>query len=340
MYDIITFGSATWDIFLKPKSFQRMFDRKKFITGKGVCFNLGSKVDVQEIFLSSGGGGTNTAATFANQKLKVAYCGMVGDDILGRQIIKDLGEIGIDVQFINTTKEKPTNQSVVLSGLSKDRIIFVYRGASEVLGKDDIPWKELQSRWFYLAPLSGKLCGLFEHLINFAHQKGIKVAINPGNCQLTLPEPKLRSALAKVDVLILNQEEASMLTKIPYQKEREIFKKIDEICSGVVVMTKGSRGVTVSDGKFIYKAKAPKSKVVDRTGAGDSFGSGFVHGFITEEGNIEYAIRFGMANSTSCLSMWGAKNGLLKRNDPIPKYKVEKEECFENNLCLTKKRIK
>ena len=66
MYDIITFGSASQDVFLKSKKFLPVLG-KIFATGKGICLPLGSKIEIGDIFFTSGGGGTNTAATFANQ---------------------------------------------------------------------------------------------------------------------------------------------------------------------------------------------------------------------------------------------------------------------------------
>lgn len=345
MYDIITFGSATKDIFIKPKTFQKISDKKKFITGKGVCFNLGSKVDIKDITFSSGGGGTNTAATFAKQGFRVAYCGAVGNDLAGQEIINELANRGIDTQFIIKTDRKSTNHSIVISGIDDERTILVYRGASEELKAENIPWLRVsprtagtdpEAKWFYIAPLSGSLCDRFEALVNFAYKNKIKVALNPGNCQLSLPQSILKRILNKVDILILNQEEAALLTKIPYSKEKEIFKKIDEICSGITIMTKGERGVVVSDGQYLYRAKPRKSKVVDRTGAGDSFGAGFVAGFIQSKSDVIFATQLGIANADSCLKKIGAKNGLLKKNEKFFKVRVTKEKCCSTCLCQRK----
>ena len=90
-------------------------------------------------------------------------------------------------------------------------------------------------------------------------------------------------------------------------------------------MTKGSKGVIVSDGKFLYGAKIIRSKAVDRTGAGDAFGSGFVSEFY-RSGNIEKAIQLATANAASCLNQWGAKNGLLKKGQSFVKVKVAKKK--------------
>ena len=326
MYDIITFGSATKDIFIKTKSPKVIRDKKNFVSGKGVCFNLGSKVDINEILFSSGGGGTNTAATFANQGFKVAYCGAVGDDLAGQEIINELAQIGVHTQFILKSKNKPTNHSIVISGVDDERTILVYRGASEELKKENIPWDKLNTKWFYISPLSGLLCDRFEDLIDFSAKNKIKIALNPGNCQLSLPKNVLRRILNKVDILILNQEEASLLTGISYTKEKEIFKKLDEICSGIVIMTKGEKGVILSDNQYLYRAPVPKIKVQDRTGAGDSFGAGFVSGLLRSGGDITAAVQLGIANAAACLKKLGAKQGLLKKNEKFYKVKVKKAQ--------------
>ena len=81
MYDIITFGSATQDITVNPKKLTVLKYNKDFKTGEGICFPLGSKIDVQDITFTTGGGGTNTAATFVKQGFKTAFCGVVGTDL-------------------------------------------------------------------------------------------------------------------------------------------------------------------------------------------------------------------------------------------------------------------
>jgi len=330
MHDIITFGSATKDIFIKTKNVKVLNDKKNFITGKGVCFNLGSKVDIEEMDFASGGGGTNTAVEFANQGFRVAYCGCLGNDLSAHEIINELKAFNIDTSFIVRTDKKATNHSIVLEGIDSDRTILVYRGASEELRKEDIMWDKIQAKWFYIAPLSGKLFNIFDHLLDFAVKNNIKVALNPGSTMLTLPPAKIKEVLKKVDILLLNQEEASVITKIPYSKEKEVFKKLDELCPGIAIMTKGEMGAVVSDGKDIYSAPALKAKVADKTGAGDSFGSGFVSGYIQSNGDIVSALQLGIANSAACLKGLGAKGELLKKGQKFDKVHVNIHPCRKN----------
>jgi len=337
MYDIITFGSAAQDIHVKSKAFKILKDEKDFATGEGLCLALGSKIDVEDIIYTTGGGGTNTAATFAKQGFKTAYCGAIGVDIAGLEIIRELKHLRIDTRFIVKKKEKHTNHSVVISNTGEDRTILVYRGASDLLKKDDILWKKLKAKWIYLAPLGGEQLNNFGSVVDFAKENKIKVAVNPSKQQLSLPTEELKNIFSKVDILFLNQEEASFLTKVPFEQENEIFKKIDEICPGIAVMTKGGEGVTVSDGEYLYSALPnPDRNIVDTTGAGDSFAAGFLSGYIRYNKDIIKAIQLGLANSEANLSQVGAKTGLLDKKSDFKRVEVVKQLCTENNLCITK----
>lgn len=106
---------------------------------------------------------------------------------------------------------------------------------------------------------------------------------------------------------------------------------MDEICPGIAIMTKGPEGVSVSDGRYLFSTCGTKEKIIDNTGAGDAFGSGFVSGFIHSKGNVEYSIQLGMANSVACLKKWGAKEGLLMKGQKFFKAKVKKEPCSGEN---------
>jgi len=122
-------------------------------------------------------------------------------------------------------------------------------------------------------------------------------------------------------------EEGASLTGLSRNKENEIFAKLDRAEKGIVIMTKGKDGATISDGKNIYRAGTFAGKLVDRTGAGDAFGSGFVAGLIRQIQNsefriqnlspkaIEYAIRLGSGNATSVVGEIGAKKGILTKQE-------------------------
>lgn len=324
MFDVITFGSATCDIFVRSKDF-KIIDSPDFVAGKALAVGAGSKVYVEELVFASGGGGGNSAATFALQGLKTAYVGLIGNDPGGLEIFKELSNFGVDCTFLKTTDKAGTPYSIILSAPGKERSILVYGGASYRLMVDDMPWEKIKdARWIYIAGLSGESSKVFEPIVNFAAENKIKLAVNPGHDQLTKDLEILKKLLNKIDILFVNQEEASIICGVDYKNEEDLFKKFDELVPGIAVMNKGPQGVAVSDGKNIYRAGIPQSDYVDRTGAGDAFGSGFVS-VLVRGGTIEEAIQFGTANATSTIQQIGAKTGLLKRGDWGPWEKVAAE---------------
>jgi ribokinase len=314
MYDIITFGSATQDVFMSSRELQVVED-EKFITKKGLCVPLGSKMFMENIFFAMGGCGTNAAVTFARQGLKTTYLGLIGQDPAGQSVKDELTKQGVSLDLLKETNKWPTAYSVILSLPEVGRSILKKIGACHHLTKEDIPFDEIKTKWIYLSSLSGESYKVVEPIVNFAKKNNIKIAANPvGDTQLTVGLKALRSCLNKMDILILNQEEAARLTDLDFKKEKEIFKKLDKWVEGIVVMTKGPKGVVVSDGRNLYSAGIPKSDLVDRTGAGDAFGSGFVAGWIAKN-DITYAIQLGTANATACLQELGATKGLLKKDE-------------------------
>lgn len=326
-YDVVTMGSATQDVFMSSKDFEEI-ESEKFITKKGICVPLGSKVFMDDIFFAMGGTGTNTAVTFARQGLKTAYLGAVGKDISGGGVKSELEKHGVSLNLLREMEEYPTAYSVILSLPNVGRSILKKEGACHFIKKEEIDFEQIETSWIYAGSLSSESCALLRPAVEHAFKNDIKVAVNPaGDTQLGEHVDELLSVLDKIDILILNQEECARLTGFDFKEEDKIFDELDKMVKGIAVMTKGPDGVIVSDGKNRYSAGIPESDFVDRTGAGDAFGSAFTVGYMENE-NIENAIQFGTANATAVMQKKGAANGLLKKGDwgPWPKVEVLKQE--------------
>ncbi|MDP3014884.1 MAG: carbohydrate kinase family protein [bacterium] len=333
MFDIITIGSATRDVFLTSPLFRILRDLKHlskigFKTGEAQCFALGLKIEIGPPILTTGGGATNAATSFSRQGLKTATLIKIGKDESGEAVLNELKKEKI-APFAVVENNFPTAYSTILLAPSGERTILVYRGASENLKIQEIPFEKLKSQWVYISP--GKISfEVIEKIFNHFSKNKTLIAFNPSGYFIEMGIKKLKPLLAKSKVVILNREEAARLTGVDYQKEKEIFKKLDEFTPGIAAMTDAEKGVLVSDGFRIYQAGIFKEKsVIDRTGAGDAFASGFVAGLIQkkekcEKGlcrpyNIEYAIRLGSANATSVIEKIGVKDGILTKME------------FENN---------
>lgn len=311
-FDIIAIGSATRDVFIGLDEY-RTLEVPEFVTGKGICFPLASKLEIKKIVFASGGGGTNAAVTFARQGLKTACVCVIGNDLNGQELLNELVKEGADVSHFQKHADDFTAYSVILVDKSGERTILSYKGEGQHFDVKGIPFDKLRARWLFLDSLGGHY-DLLEAAVNWAVKNKVKLAINPGGKELTHGLDKLKPLLKNFSIVIMNQEEASKLIGIDYEKESEIFRTMDELIGGVFVMTKGPEGVIVSDGKNIYRAGVPDSPVVERTGAGDAFSSGFVTEYI-KSGDITKAIQFATANASSVVTQYGAKAGLLKKSD-------------------------
>lgn len=325
MYDIVVIGSATRDAFFKSRDF-RVREQLESKTGKEMCLELGAKIAIPEVIFTTGGGGTNIATTLARQGFKTACISRVADDVSGGEIKKELKQEGIG-DFLQIDPIRKTAYSLILVTEEGERTILEFRGANDYLSEREIDWKKLKmnkSGWLYLDSLAGNK-EILSQAIKWAKDNNLKIAFNPGKSEINFGK-ELQQYLNEIDIFILNEDEAAIVAGIKYEtkKEEEIFSELDKAVKGIVVMSKGPRGVVVSDGKNRYSAGIPDSPVIDRTGAGDAFGSGFVSGYIQSNGGIAYAIQLGTANATSVVQYFGAKKGILKKGDwgDYPKVEV------------------
>ncbi|HEY4484334.1 MAG TPA: carbohydrate kinase family protein [Candidatus Paceibacterota bacterium] len=312
MFDIITIGSATRDVLLKAEGFEL---RKHEDSPSGIeqCFPLGSKIEIKEVVFATGGGAANASVTFARQGLKTACVSAVGEDFNGREIVEELRKEKVETKFFQKHGDDYSAYSVILVYPSAERTILSYKGEGQHFELARVPFNKIKSKWLFVSSLGGNY-DLLKAVIEHGFKNKIKMAINPGGKELAHGLDKLTPLLRDLDIVIMNQEEAAGLLGMPFEQEEEIFKKLNQIFSGIVVMTKGPAGVVVSDKKNTYRAGVPDSPVVERTGAGDAWCSGFVSELI-KNGDMIKAIQFATANASSVVTKFGARAGILKEGD-------------------------
>lgn len=323
MFDVVTIGAATRDIFLTSPLFKVVRDPKHlerlgFPTGEAQCFALGAKIEVGKPFETLGGGAANAAVTFARQGFKTLAFVKMGDDKNGDTAIRDLKDEKISV-LPARDKKFGTSYSLILVSPNGERTILDYRGASQHLRTSEVPFRKLNARWAYISP--GHIeYGVIHAIVAHLEKQNIKIAMNPSAYYIKMGTKRLRPLLNKLDVISLNREEAAYLAGARYKEEQKIFKKFDELVKGIAVMTDGPKGVLVSDGKRVYRAGVFKEKkILDRTGAGDAFGSAFTVALARrnkiDETGIREGIRLGSANATAVVEAVGATPGILTKKD-------------------------
>ncbi len=327
MYDIITIGTATRDVFIKSPLFTNVHDPKHlkkfgFLEGDATCFMPGAKVEIDKPIFATGGGATNTATTFARMGLKVATIGKIGADSGGVQVLTECKHEGIASRII-TDKTLSTAYSVILVPTAGERTILTHRGASDKLKPADIDRMLVKSRWAYIVPGNIPYPTIL-HAVRKLSDQHTRIAFNPSKHVVERGLASLKPLLAKIDILILNREEASILTGIKYDNINGILSALRTAYHGIVAVTDGAHGAFILDAHHRYNCSVfAKKALSDATGAGDAYGSGLVSSLIHAKmpGNparfpepvIREAIRVAAANSASVVEHTGAKHGILTR---------------------------
>jgi sugar/nucleoside kinase (ribokinase family) len=314
---VTAIGAATQDVFVSGKDLKAKRDVRSHAYVEQLP--LGAKLELDRVVFDTGGGATNAAVTFARQGFEATFGGKIGKDPAGAEVLRVLKREGIDTSHVRVDERYSTGYSVIVLDESGERSILAYRGASHNLKPQDFyGGATIEGDWLYLSSLAGNL-DLLKRLLQHAHRNGIKVALNPGKSELAQPG-KLRKLLAGVDVLLANREEMQRL----FGGERPV----DTVLNGMtycpyIVLTDGPHGSYASDGQAIYFAgQYKKVKVIDRSGAGDAFCSGFVAA-MAQGWPIEDALTLGSANSTAVVQAVGAKAGIL-RGTKLKRMKVKR----------------
>jgi len=274
-----------------------------------ICYQSGSKILINDLQFLTGGGGTNTAVSFARLGLKTAYLGHLGDDENGHKVLRELKRE--KVGFIGTVGKEQTNYSIILDSIEHDRTILAYKEASDNLRWADIPKGKLKAEWFYISSMMGESYRTVERLVQYARQAGIRVAFNPSEYQAKQGAKKLQPVLSRTDVLVLNREEAALLLGMrPEDDIKALLLGLYKSGPSIAVITEGPKGAHACDGKRMWYIPARKVRVLESTGAGDSFASAFVAGIIKGHG-IGDALKLAITNAESVVQAYGAKPGLL-----------------------------
>ena len=279
MFNIVSIGAATVDIFIKSKSFS-VQDNASFSNNLSLVLPYASKEEINQSLICSGGGATNSSVAFSRLGLKSACISLFGQDNLSNYVLTDLKNEKVNYRHSIRPKKDNTDFSIIIIAPDGARTILVNRGNSR-LEKRQIDWNFLKkTKWLYITSLEGNL-DLLEKLIGFAHENNIKISLNPGSRELA-QKKLLKSFLPYVDFLLLNKEESETLVGLKLS-HRDFWSKLKSTGSKIIAITKGRNGAhIISETQTIF-SPIINTTPVDETGAGDSFGSAFVAGLIHQQ---------------------------------------------------------
>lgn len=319
MARIVSLGSALQDVYLIDHD-----DLVPTRIGDAAIFGkvlLGSKVDIDKISYEVGGGGVNSAITFARHGHEAIFMGNIARDSAGAAVIKVLARESIDDSYVNFLGRKTTGTSVVLlDDNSGERTILTCRGASEQFGNFDEKDLELiQPDWLYVTTLHGDLDTL-KRFFTKAKEIGTRIMFNPGVKELARAS-ELTSLFKYVDILNVNKAEAAQV--VPGVTLAELLYHLHGYVE-IAIITDGPMGGIAGYGSEVYRFGLYEDrKVKDATGAGDAFGSGFLAAFAAGK-PFKSSLVFASANSTSVVSRLGANRGVLSGTEKLHPMPIQK----------------
>lgn len=307
MLKVITIGSATKDVFLISKDFV-LIKSNKFSTGVGECFAFGAKIEVADIFQTTGGGATNSAVTFANLGIKTGVITNIGNDLSGAEVVHVLKSKKVDTSMIHTDLKHKTGYSTILLSAKGERTILVYRGASGLFESSMLKPAQMKASWYYLTSVGGNLKFL-NSVFKTALKNKTNIFWNPGGAELAAGLKVLTPFLRKTTILSLNKEEAAKLTG--KQKIKDQLNILGDL-TPLVLITDGKVGAYICIAGEHYFVPSLGTKALNATGAGDAFGSGFLAGIIKSD-NWYTAVGYSILNSDSVIQRMGAKTGIMTK---------------------------
>ena len=146
--------------------------------------------------------------------------------------------------------------------------------------------------------------------------------LNPAGSELKEAD-KLRTILQDVEVLAVNKEEAQQI--VSGESLEELVRHAHHYCP-VVIVSDGPNGATATDGRqVIWAGMYEDVPVVDRTGGGDAFGSGFLSKY-SSGASLKDSLIFASANSTSVVTKIGAKEGILHKDVVLHDMPIEEKD--------------
>jgi sugar/nucleoside kinase (ribokinase family) len=270
------------------------------------------------------GGSASHAGVAASFFSPVRLVGVVGDDFPSRYI-KLYQKHGIDLEGLQRLHGKTFHWSGEYErNMNNRRTLLTELGVFESFSPH-LPTSYRDTGFVLLANIAP---GLQHHVLDQMKRPRF-VAADTMDLWLNIALPDLLRLLKRLDLFVLNDSEAHMLTK-----EEGLYpalKKIHQLGPKYVIIKKGSHGSVLSSPKGLFLCPAyPLSKVVDPTGAGDSF-VGALMGFLASgkagsiDGGIRRAMIYGSVVASFCCEGFGVLSTTRLRRPVIDKRVKELE---------------
>ncbi len=263
---------------------------------------------------SPGGKGANQAVAAARAGSAVQFVANLGNDVFGHEMIANFRRERVGTDHVILDRKNPSGVAMIMVDSAGENIIAVAPGANGLLTPDhvDKARETIRLADFCLLQMEiprDTIC----HAINTAWRENTAVALNAAPVP---SEPLPEDVFRKIDVLIVNENEAKALSGVEVSDDASAEKAarvLQEMGAARVIITLGGRGALAVSEQPVSVA-AVEVEVVDTVGAGDAFCGALVTA-LSEKIDLASSVKFAAAAAALTCTRVGAQSSLPARTD-------------------------
>lgn len=309
--EIVTIGDCTIDTFIRLHEATVECDLNH--RNCMLCMSFADKIEYEDLkVVPAVGNSANIAVGAARQGQRARFMSAVGADEFGKQILRTLKSEKVDGKLVKVNRNLPTNNHFVLN-FKGERTILVKHQPYEYFGINKIG----KPKWIFFSSVGEHMLGFHKTLASYVKKNPqIKMGFNPGTFQIKFGRRKIAGIYRQTYVLFVNREEAQRVLEVKNPDIKYLMPRLHKLGPKIVCITDGPQGAYASDGKDIYYMPIypDPAPPLERTGAGDSFSSGFMAALMDGEDFIG-ALTRAPINSMNVVQHVGAQEGLLTKKE-------------------------
>jgi sugar/nucleoside kinase (ribokinase family) len=254
----------------------------------------------------SGGSVANSIVGLSQLGDKVGFIGKVSDDDFGSKYEEGLKKEKVEYFYSKKKEELPTGTCLILVTPDSERTMCTFLGTAGKINENDISLDAIkESKIIFLEGYlwdEGEPKKAFDKAINNASK--VAMSLSDLFCVDRHKSHFLNLVKNKLDIIFANEQEMTSLIEAKnFDEVINFSKQINKL----VVVTRGEKGAIAIQGQEVVESGIIKNlKILDLTGAGDLFASGFLHGYINKF-SIQESLQKGTNMSAKVIQQIGAR---------------------------------
>jgi len=254
----------------------------------------------------SGGSVANSIVGISQLGNKVGFIGKVSDDALGSKYEEGLKKENVEYFYSKKKEELPTGTCLILVTPDSERTMCTFLGTAGKINESDVSSDVIKkSEIIFLEGYlwdEGEPKKAFDKAINSANK--VVMSLSDQFCVDRHKPHFLDLVKNKLDITFANEQEITSL--INAKKFEEVINFSKQL-GKLIVLTRGENGAIAIKGNDVVECDVQKNlKIVDLTGAGDLFASGFLHGHVNNL-SIKESLEKGTEMSSKVIQQIGAR---------------------------------